>query len=107
MTYYNSIAEINERYSYEDTHPKGKGDPSKVSCGQTKDYNELQYILDKRLLPALKAKDGASVTSHKSRSIQALGETCELRNGQSRTEFYKLLEDKLKIQLPDPKHPNA
>jgi len=86
-----TISEINAKYSYTDENPGGKRDASLVSCAQCDDYNELQYIYDKKLLPLVNAG-----TITKQGAIDALSESCaELANPRTRVKFYALLTKKL------------
>lgn len=90
-----TIKEINNKYSYTDENPGGKTDASLVSCAQCENYNELQYIYDKKLKPYI---DKNKFTEQK--AITALEETCnELKNPRKRTDFYEKLSTKLDITI--------
>ncbi|MCQ9470997.1 DUF2853 family protein [Pseudomonas alliivorans] len=86
-----TISEINAKYSYTDENPGGKHDAALVSCAQCGDYNELQNVYNKKLLPLVNA---GKIT--KQAAIDALSESCEeLANPRSRVKFYALLTKKL------------
>ncbi len=91
----NTIKKINDQYNYTDEHPYGKGDSPEVSCGQTNEYNELQYIFDEKLhLPIILG------AISEDEAIKALCEACKnLPNPRKREDFYDFLSDKLGIDI--------
>lgn len=90
-----TIKNINDQYDYKDEVPQGKGDALKVSCGQSNNYNELQYIYDEKLnIPIILGH----ITEDE--AMKALCEACKtLPNPRSREDFYDFLSDKLGIDI--------
>lgn len=90
-----TIADINEKYSYEDKASGGKNDSPLVSCGQCGNYNELQYIYDEKLKPLV---DKKKIT--KDDAIDALDKACAgVKNPRKREDFYEHLSESLGVKI--------
>ncbi|MEX2485557.1 MAG: hypothetical protein WED10_13380 [Brumimicrobium sp.] len=90
-----SIEEINAHYSYSDEVPQGEGDSDIISCGQSENYNELEYIYRTKLLPFIKI---GRIT--KEEAIIALCKVCrDLENPRNRRDFYDRLQDYLSVNI--------
>jgi hypothetical protein len=77
-----SIQDVNNQYDYTDTHSGGRGDSSKVSCGQNDSYNELRDKYNKHYSGA-QEEDIA----------EAMCKCCKTTSGKTWDEFYKCMEN--------------
>lgn len=90
-----SIQDINDKFDYEDEIPNGEGDPELVACGQDGNYNELQYIYEKKL-----AKHVTSGEITQQDALDALCLAChELETPRNRQDFYQYLTNKLGVTI--------
>jgi hypothetical protein len=87
------IEDINDMFDYEDEHPQGPTDKSKMSCGQNNGYNELEHFY-KNNLNTLKSK----YKLNKKQILQIMCECCQEISHYHRTHeaFEKCVYDKAK-----------
>lgn len=90
-----SIEEINDKYNYDDSFGPSKKDRELVSCGQNGSYNELEHIYKTKLKKYVENKTFSELAA-----VRALCEACyELKSPRKRADFYKLLSEKLKVDI--------
>ncbi|WP_345972798.1 hypothetical protein [Sulfurimonas diazotrophicus] len=79
-----SIQDVNDQYDYKDTHGGGRGDSTKVSCGQdkTSGYNELKDKFNKYFYQYLEKF-----------VARAMCKCCKETSGKSWQEFYDCMKN--------------
>lgn len=90
-----SIEDVNNKFSYFDEYPNGKGDDTEIACGQNGSYNELKHFFTKWLQPHIEKG-----TFSKDQVIEAICCACyEIKPPRKFDQFKGYLESVLKISI--------